>query len=109
MSGPRKLKAAIAGLVAFNLLDWGFTWFWIREEVTTEVNPMMDSMMLFSGPWGFLAAKMALILLGCLLLWRNRQSEFAVKAGSTLSLVYALLVGLHVGAALQYLLHFYAG
>jgi hypothetical protein len=103
VTGPKKLRAAIAALIGFNLLDWAFTWFWISEEVTTEVNPVMDSIM-GSGPWGFLAVKMALILLGSLMLWRYRHVEFAVKAGATLSLIYALLVGLHVGAAYWFVL-----
>ena len=108
MSGVAKLRTAIAGIVSFNLLDWAFTWFWIREEVTTEVNPLMDSTMA-SGPWVFLVFKMSLILLGCLMLWRYRHVDFAVRAGSTLSLVYALLIGLHLGAACQWLLHFHFG
>jgi hypothetical protein len=94
-----KHLALLAGLViVLNLLDAIWTLTFVEAGVAEEANPLMSSA-LGHGPLGFMIAKLALVSLSVMLLWRLRH-----RAGAALGLwsgvvTYTFVVAYHVSNA----------
>jgi hypothetical protein len=89
------LLVAGAAVVILNLLDAMFTIFYIRSGVAVESNPLMDQA-LTASPVLFMIAKLGLVSLGVMLLWRlrdHRAARFGLVATST---VYMTLLVYHL-------------
>jgi hypothetical protein len=93
--GYKWFLGAGAAIVILNLLDAMFTLVYIRSGVATESNPLMDQA-LTASPVLFMIAKLGLVSLGVLLLWRlrdHRAARFGLVATST---VYMTLLVYHL-------------
>ncbi len=89
----------VAGLViVLNLLDALWTITFLEAGVAAEANPLMDSA-LTHGPVGFMAAKLALVSLSVLLLWRLRHRRSAALALWSGAMTYSVIVAYHVSNA----------
>lgn len=97
---PKRLDVVLlaAGVVVvLNLLDAMFTLVYTRSGLATESNPLMDQV-LAASPVLFMLAKLSLVSLGVLVLWRLRErrtARFGLLATAT---AYMLLLGYHLSA-----------
>ena len=71
------LKGIIAVTLILNVADGVFTIYWVSNGKATEANPMMDALLMRS-PEMLMLGKLALVSLGCFLLWRLRCRPLAV-------------------------------
>jgi len=73
----RGLYGIAKWLLVLNLLDGIFTLIWIEHFGAQELNIMMSDLA-HGSPVLFMMAKLTLVGLGTLFLWRNRSSPLAV-------------------------------
>jgi hypothetical protein len=71
---PLLLAAGV--IIVLNLLDAMFTLVYTRSGLATEANPLMDQV-LAASPVLFMLAKLSLVSLGVLVLWRWRERRTA--------------------------------
>lgn len=101
---PEQLLKAI---VVFNLLDALLTLVWIRTGCALEANLLMKDLA-ENRPVLFVAVKLLLVSLGCLLLWRYQRLPTALAGMFVVFLaLYAVLV-LHF-TYLGFLIHLASG
>ena len=91
----RWLEWVVRGVVLLNLADALLTLVSVLSHHARESNPLMEGLIAQSPPL-FVAAKLALISLGTLLLWRNRHLPLAVGAIFFVFVVYYGLFLLHL-------------
>ena len=84
---PEVLKVVLLLLFNLNLFDTVVTLLLVWGEVAFEVNPFMAGL-LRGDSMHFVVAKISLVGLGCLLLWRLRANAFAIWASYLLVVVY---------------------
>ncbi len=94
----RTLSWAAGLVVVLNLLDALWTITFLEAGVADEANPLMVTA-LTHGPVGFMIAKLALVSLSVMLLWRLRQRRSAVLAIWSGATAYSLVVAYHVSNA----------
>lgn len=82
-------------LVILNLLDAVFTLYWIRTGLAEEANAFMRDLVVHNA-MGFVLAKIALVSLGAVLLWRCRQHPMAVPALTGCCALYFLVLLHHL-------------
>src|SRR5688572_24549330 len=90
-----RLTLVAGAVVILNLLDAIFTLCYTHAGHASESNPMMQ-VALAAHPVLFVLAKIGLVSLGVLLLWRMRHLRFAVFGLVGTSAAYALLVLYHL-------------
>jgi len=90
-----RLTLVAGAVVILNLLDAVFTLFYTQVGVAIESNPMMH-VVLKSHPVLFVLAKISLVSLGVLLLWRMRDRRSAVVGLVGTSAAYTLLLIYHL-------------
>lgn len=73
----RWLRAMVVTLILFNAIDGVLTIAWIETGYFIEANPLMNQL-LSTNPVLFMAAKMLLVGMGLVLLWRYRDNLLAV-------------------------------
>ena len=94
----------VAGLVVvLNLMDALWTLAFVEAGVAEESNPLMERALAF-GPVGFVIAKLALVSLSVLLLWRLRERRAAGIALCSGAMTYVHIVCYHLSNAHQLLL-----
>jgi hypothetical protein len=91
----RWLEGIVKGTLVLNLLDALFTLVWVWAGLATEANPFLH-VFVHEHPLVFVAAKLSLVSLGSLLLWRCRSRPLAVVAIFVAFLVYYALLLVHV-------------
>jgi len=96
---PRGFERALSILLLLNLFDALFTLFWIEADIASEANPLMAQAFTL-GPMGFIVVKLALVTLSVGLIWRLRARRGARVALVPVAVLYAYVVGGHVGYAL---------
>lgn len=84
-----------AVVLLLNLFDGIVTLALIQTGLATEANPLMDEL-LGLGALHFMIAKITLVSLSVLLLWRLRRLRFAVVALYGAAAAYGLLALYHV-------------
>ena len=89
------LESIVKGTLVLNLLDALFTLTWVGAGMASEANPLLHELV-HRHPILFVTAKLALVGLGSLLLWRLRTSRFAVIAMFVAFLAYYALLLVHV-------------
>lgn len=92
----RWLLGIVKVVLVLNLLDAVFTLVWVWAGLAREANPLMVELV-HEHPVAFAAAKLAVVGLASLLLWRLRHRPLAVVAIFVAFLAYYLLLLLHVG------------
>jgi hypothetical protein len=90
------LDGLIRALLVLNLLDAVFTLFWVHAGLAREANPLLRELVVHH-PVAFVAAKLALVTLGSLLLWWRRHRPLAAIAVFVAFLAYYGLLLMHVG------------
>ena len=96
----RRLAWLSSAVVILNLLDAVFTMIYTNAGYAAEANPLM-SVALASTPVVFVLAKLSLVSLGVLLLWRVRHRTFAAVGIAASAATYALIVAYHLTAMPQ--------
>jgi hypothetical protein len=91
----RWLEGIVKGTLVLNLLDALFTLVWVWAGLAREANPLLDELV-HGHPIAFVAAKLGLVGLGSLLLWRLRHRPLAVVAIFVAFLAYYGLLLIHV-------------
>ncbi|MEJ7600327.1 MAG: DUF5658 family protein [Kofleriaceae bacterium] len=84
-------------MVILNLLDAIFTLCYTHSGVASESNPMMQ-VALAAHPVLFVLAKISLVSLGVLLLWRMRHVRAAAFGLIGTTAAYSLLLLYHLSA-----------
>lgn len=82
-------------VVVLNLLDAMFTLVYTRTGLATESNPLMDQV-LAASPVLFMMAKLALVSLGVLVLWRLRERRAARFGLLATAGAYTTLLAYHL-------------
>jgi len=98
------LKGIVAGIVVLNVLDGILTLLWVYTGRAIETNPLLSELV-NAHPLAFMLAKLALVTLGLVLLWRLRQHPVAVITIFLAFLVYYLLLLYHLRAMNLGVLH----
>lgn len=91
----RWLEGIVKGTLVLNLLDALFTLFWVVNGLAQEANPLLDEIVQ-QHPLAFVTAKLGLVSLGSLLLWRYRHRPLAVVGIFVAFLAYYGLLLIHV-------------
>jgi hypothetical protein len=86
-----------AALLVMNLLDGIFTLTAVHAGAASEANPLMR-LPLDLGAVYFIIAKVGMVSLGVLALWRVRSRVFAQAAMVGLALFYTAVVAYHLSA-----------
>jgi hypothetical protein len=93
----RRLAWLSSAVVILNLLDAVFTMLYTNAGYASEANPLMG-VALASSTVLFVVAKLSLVSLGVLLLWRVRHRTFAAVGLFASAATYALIVVYHLTA-----------
>jgi hypothetical protein len=94
----RLVTPAAYAVLVLNLVDTVFTLIWIDAGIATEGNPLMAATLAWH-PIGFVTTKIALVSLGVLALWRQRERGIAIVGLVGSAVVYAGLAAYHLSAA----------
>lgn len=86
-----------SAVVILNLLDAVFTLAYTSSGLATEANPFMNEA-LEAGPLAFMVAKLSLVSLAVLLLWRLRSRRMAVAGLLGATVTYTTLLLYHLSA-----------
>lgn len=89
------LKGLVKWLVILNLVDGVLTILWIQRGLATEANVFLHDLAHGEVLW-FMLAKLALVSLGVILLWRCRCHRLAVVAIFVAFLAYYLVLLHHL-------------
>ena len=92
---PKMLERFAVAILVLNLLDAVFTLVLVTAGVAVEANPLMETALARS-PLAFMLAKLTLVSLGILFLYRMRHHRFAALALIGSAIVYAGVVAYHV-------------
>lgn len=99
----RRAVTWAAGLVVvLNMLDAAWTLALVRVGAADEGNPLMDQALSW-GPMRFMLAKLTLVSLSVLLLWRLRDRWSAVIGLFSAAATYLSICGYHLSHADQLL------
>jgi len=95
-------RRALVVLLVFNVMDALFTLGWIDAGLASEANPLMETA-LSHGAEFFIGSKLALVSLGSAILWRHAGLPLARLAALPVLVLYAAVVGAHLGTAIHLL------
>ncbi len=90
----RAVRWAAFLVIVLNMLDAVWTLAFIRAGVASEGNPLMDQA-LSHGPLLFMLAKLSLVSLSVLLLWRLRHRRAATVGLFSAAMTYVVICGYH--------------
>ncbi len=91
----RWLEGIVQAVVVLNLLDAVFTLFWVQSGLAEELNALLRDLAAERAV-AFVLAKLGLVSLGCVFLWRYRARPLAVVAIFLTFLVYYLVLLHHL-------------
>ena len=91
------LRRLVVAVLVLNLLDGVLTMVWIFTGAASEANPLLEPWV-YEQPILFMGAKMALVGLGSLLLWRQRKRPSAVVAIFIGFMTYYFILLYHLSA-----------
>lgn len=91
----RWLNGIVKAVLVFNLLDALFTLIWVRTGHAIEANALMRNLV-NDHAMGFMLAKLGIVGLGSLLLWRTRRRPLAVVSIFVAFLAYYLVLVYHI-------------
>jgi hypothetical protein len=91
----RWLEGIVKVTLVLNLLDAIFTLTWVVSGLASEANPFLHELA-HRHPVGFVSAKLALVGLASLLLWRLRSRPLAVVGIFAAFLLYYAVLLIHV-------------
>lgn len=91
----RWLHGIVCVVLVLNLVDAIFTLLWVGAGLAREANPLLTHLVR-EYPLGFAMAKLGLVGLGSLLLWRLRHRPLAVVSIFCSFVVYYLVLLHHL-------------
>jgi uncharacterized membrane protein YqjE len=91
----RWLEGIVQAAVVLNLLDAVFTLFWVQSGLAEELNALLRDLVA-ERALAFVLAKLGLVSLGCVFLWRYRARPLAVVAIFLTFLIYYLVLLHHL-------------
>ena len=91
----RWLQSIVKAVLILNLLDAVFTLVWLQFDLAEEANAFIRDLA-HGNALGFVLAKISLVSLGSLLLWRYRTRPLAVVAIFGAFLIYYLVLLHHL-------------
>jgi len=91
----RWLEGIVKVTLVLNLLDAVFTLLWVRAGLAEEANPFLRDLV-HGFPVIFVVAKLGLVGLASLLLWRLRRRPLAVVGLFLAFFVYYALLLIHI-------------
>jgi hypothetical protein len=91
----RWLHGIVCVVLVLNLVDAVFTLLWVGAGLARELNPLLAHLVR-QYPVGFAVAKLGLVGLGSLLLWRLRHRPLAVVSIFCSFVVYYLVLLHHL-------------
>ncbi|HVV81998.1 MAG TPA: DUF5658 family protein [Kofleriaceae bacterium] len=94
----RAVRWAACLVVILNMVDAVWTLAFVRAGAADEGNPLMDQALAY-GPILFMVAKLTLVSLSVLLLWRLRHRRSATVGLFSAAMTYLLICGYHVSHA----------
>ena len=94
------LERLLSATLVFNLLDTVLTLLVVRLGLASEANPVMAGA-LDASPVVFALAKIGVVSLGVLVLWKFRQRRIAVAGGVGVFCVYAMVMLYHIQSVEQ--------
>ncbi len=100
------LNGIVKGVIWLNLLDALFTLWWIRAGMAVEANVFLRDLA-NEQALAFVLAKLGLVSLGSLFLWRYRRRPLAVVAIFGAFLVYYLVLLRHLEFSSYFLRQFF--
>lgn len=102
LTSMASFERALGLVLVLNLLDAALTSIWVSAGIVPEGNPMMAWAMEL-GFGAFVLCKVALVGLGALLLYRLRELRVARVAILPAAVLYAFVMGNHMGIGAQVL------
>lgn len=75
----RWLSGIAKWILVLNLIDGVLTLVWVEFFQAAEANPLMSDLV-YSSAFLFMAAKLTLVSLGVVFLWRHRNNPLAVTS-----------------------------
>lgn len=96
------MRKLLATILVLNLVDLGFTTWWLKAEVAGEANPLMYNAILVLGIELALAVKMLLVVLGLTILWLYEERSLAKWGAWVTVLAYAGVTVYHVIGGIFY-------
>ena len=91
------LRRIVLTVIVLNAIDAILTLIWVWRDQATEANPLMAHLV-HNNPVLFVIAKMALVALGSVVLWRLRKHKVAVVSIFAIFLVYYWILLYHLRA-----------
>jgi|GEM_PF-4753627 hypothetical protein len=95
-----KTGALLRFIFMANILDGLLTLHWMNMKVADEANPLMAHLIEID-PNLFLGVKFAAVTISCLIFWRYHRLISAKIVIILSALLYASVLGLHVGGAIH--------
>ena len=95
-AAPSLLRMVVVAVVVLNLLDAVFTLLWVELGIATEANILLTGL-LDSSAVAFMVVKLALVSLGVMLLYRQRERRLAVVGLVVCMAAYNALLIYHFG------------
>lgn len=89
------IKDSLSAVLALNIFDAFATITWVNNGIAKEANPLMEILIIHS-PALFLLGKMTLVVVGCLILWKNRAARVTLSVSRALVVVYLALALYHL-------------
>lgn len=99
----RAVRWAACLVIVLNMLDAVWTLTYVRLGAADEGNPLMDQALSW-GPLLFMLAKLTLVSLSVLLLWRLRHRRSATVGLFSAAMTYIVIIGYHVSHSHEILL-----
>lgn len=99
----RWLDGIVRAVIVLNLFDAVFTLWWVKAGLAVEANALMRDLV-HDGALVFVLAKIALVPLGALFLWRRRGHILAVCAIFFTFLIYYLILLYHLQFTSHYMI-----
>ena len=88
----------LLSIFLLSLLDAVFTYIWLQNGIAEELNPLLAFCIDLGDAW-FFSAKIALTGIGCLILFKTRESYWSRKSATALLFLYICLNIYHVVGA----------
>jgi hypothetical protein len=88
-------------VTVLNAADAIFTAFWVKAQLATEANPLMEHLLNYS-IGHFIVGKIVLVGLCCWLIWRLREGRLAYSASIFGASLYLCIVAYHLWGAYHF-------
>lgn len=88
-------RNSLTAILAMNVLDAAFTWYFVSTGIGYEVNPLMNFLISFGWEW-FFFGKLIMVSASVMILWENREMKMAIYGRRFLFWSYVVLIIYHL-------------